>query len=143
MELIVKRTTRTEKSTIGELWIDGKFFCYTLEDKDRGLKQTDAQERIKAKKVFGATAIPAGRYEVKLTYSNRFKKVMPQIMNVPGFEGIRIHAGNTDKDTEGCLLVGMEKTVDSVLKSRVAFSRLLDLLLSLPKEDESYVILNS
>lgn len=128
MELIVKRTTRTEKSTIGELWIDGKFFCYTLEDKDRGLKQTDAPERIKAKKVFGATAIPSGRYEVKLTYSNRFKKVMPQVMNVPGFEGIRIHAGNTDKDTEGCLLVGIQKVVDKIILSQKAFGGLLLLI---------------
>jgi hypothetical protein len=129
MELIVKRTTRTEKSTIGELWIDGKFFCYTLEDKDRGLKQTDAPERIKAKKVFGATAIPAGRYEVKLTYSSRFKKVMPQIMNVPGFEGIRIHAGNTDKDTEGCLLVGKAMHIDFIGKSLKIFGELMQLLI--------------
>lgn len=128
MELLVKRTTFTEKSTIGELWIDGRFFCYTLEDTCRGLKQTDTVEEIRRKKQPGITAIPSGRYTVILNYSNRFKKIMPLLVNVPGFEGVRIHAGNRAEDTEGCLLLGMEKAVDSVLKSRLAFNRLISFL---------------
>ncbi len=128
MELLVKRTTFTAKSTIGELWIDGGFFCYTLEDTCRGLKQTDSIEEIRRKKLPGITAIPSGRYQLILNYSNRFKKVMPLLINVPGFEGVRIHAGNKAEDTEGCLLLGMEKAVDSVLKSRATFNRLIQVI---------------
>lgn len=128
MELIVKRTTFTPKSTIGELWVDGQFFCYTLEDTRRGLKQSDSVEDIRRKKLPGITAIPSGRYQLILNYSNRFKKIMPLLLNVPGFEGVRIHAGNKAEDTEGCLLLGMEKAVDSVLKSRAAFQKLMSLL---------------
>ncbi len=128
MELVVKRTTFTAKSTMGELWIDGLFFCYTLEDTCRGLKQTDSLEEIRRKKLPGITAIPSGRYQLILNYSNRFKKIMPLLVNVPGFEGVRIHAGNKAEDTEGCLLLGMEKSVDSVLKSRAAFNRLIQVI---------------
>ncbi len=128
MEILVRRITRTEKSTIGELYIDGVFFCYTLEDKDRELKQTDSLQSIIQRKVKGATAIPTGSYQVMLTYSNRFKKIMPQLMNVPGFEGVRIHSGNTAADTEGCLLVGMAKGNQMITKSRLAYAGLLDRL---------------
>lgn len=128
MEIVVKRTIRTEKSTIGELYLNGVFFCYTLEDKDRGLKQTDTLPSVRQRKVKGSTAIPAGRYAVQLTYSNRFKKIMPQLMNVPGFEGVRIHSGNTAEDTEGCLLVGMAKGNQMITKSRLAYTGLLDRL---------------
>lgn len=134
MELLVKRTTFTAKSTIGELWIDGGFFCYTLEDTCRGLKQTDSVEEIRRKKLPGITAIPSGRYQLILNYSNRFKKIMPLLVNVPGFDGVRIHAGNKAEDTEGCLLLGMEKAVNSVLKSRLAFQKLMSLLQSVKLE---------
>ena len=126
--LLLKRTTRTDKSTIGELHLNGKFFCYTLEDRDRGLKQTDSLLSIKARKLFGITAIPAGRYEVALTWSNRFKKYMPQLLNVPGYEGVRIHVGNYPEETEGCLLVGIGKGVDKIIDSRTAFTALMQQL---------------
>ena len=125
MNLKLIRDTFTEKSTQGQLFIDGEFFCYTLEDKDRDLYQQTPLQDIVRQKVFGETCIPYGTYEVGLTYSNRFKKVMPQIFDVPGFSGIRIHNGNTIEHTAGCPLVGYTKGVDSVYQSRSAFSRLL------------------
>ena len=126
--LLLKRTTRTDKSTIGELHLNGKFFCYTLEDRDRGLKKTDSLLSIKARKLIGITAIPAGRYEVALTWSNRFKKYMPQLLNVPGYEGVRIHVGNYPEETEGCLLVGIGKGTDKIIDSRTAFTALMQQL---------------
>lgn len=128
MNLKLIRDTFTEKSTQGQLFIDGEFFCYTLEDKDRDLYQQTPLQDIVRQKVFGETCIPYGAYEVGLTYSNRFKKVMPQIFDVPGFTGIRIHNGNTIEHTAGCPLVGYTKGVDSVYKSRLAFSRLMTIL---------------
>ena len=95
-ELRVVRTFRGPVATLGELFINGKRFSYTLEDVVRG----------KGQKVFGATAIPAGTYPMVLNISNRFKKLMPLLIGVPGFEGVRIHGGNSHKDTLGCILVG-------------------------------------
>jgi GH24 family phage-related lysozyme (muramidase) len=112
MNINVIRKEYTPKSTIGELYIDGKFECFTLED------------RIRALKVPGTTAIPSGHYEVVVTHSNRFKKLLPLLMNVPNYEGVRIHTGNTDENTEGCLLVGKTKQRDFVGESKVAFNEL-------------------
>ena len=112
----VVRKWLTDDSSIGEMYIDNDFICYTLEDKDR---QT---EEATARKIKGKTAIPTGRYQVIRTMSPRFKKILPRLANVSGFEGILIHPGNTDKDTEGCILVGMTKGHDFVGKSRDAFS---------------------
>lgn len=116
MEIVVKRMTFTDNSTIGEMFIDGKFFCYTLEDKVRDVK-------IKT-----ITAIPYGEYEVKITMSNRFKKLMPLLLNVPNFEGVRIHAGNDSTHTEGCILVGNTKGKDFIGESVVAFNELMNKL---------------
>lgn len=113
MEIKVIRKEFTENSTIGEMSIDGEFFCYTLED------------RIREVKVYGETAIPYGRYKVNITMSNRFKRMMPLLIDVPGFEGVRIHNGNTDKDTHGCILVGMSKSKDFIGMSKIAFQKLM------------------
>lgn len=104
--------------TIGILYIDGKRICESVEDKDRGLSQTDSIEVIKAKKVKGKTAIPVGTYEIKITYSPRFKKNLPLLIDVPGFDGIRIHPGNTADDTEGCLIFGRNTEKGKVTNSR-------------------------
>ena len=109
MKIEVKRLYKTENSTIGELTIDGKFECYTLEDKEREVK-------IKCE-----TAIPKGTYKVIINQSNRFKKLMPLVLNVPNFEGIRIHPGNSNHDTEGCILVGQTRSKDYISKSRKAY----------------------
>lgn len=128
MELKVIRKEFTSKTTIGELYINGVFFCYTLEDVDRGLTQDMSKKDIEAKKVYGKTAIPYGRYEVIMSWSNKFKCVMPLVNGVVGYTGIRIHKGNSEVDTLGCLLVGMKKGVDKITNSTQAFDRLFVLL---------------
>lgn len=114
MQLTLTRTDYTGNSTIGELSIDGEFFCYTLED----VRRPDGY------KVKGQTAIPAGTYDLLLTYSPKYGKIMPLIANVPMFEGIRIHSGNDKDDTEGCILVGRIKDNDFIGESKLAFSSL-------------------
>jgi len=116
MKLILTRDRSTEKSTTGILSVNGQFECYTLEDV------------VRPTKIHGETAIPAGEYEVVLTMSPRFKRILPLLLNVPGFDGIRIHPGNTDKDTEGCILVGESQSRDFIGSSRVAFMRLFNKL---------------
>ena len=112
MKIEVKRLHRTDNSTIGELTIDGKFECYTLEDVERYVK------------IKGETAIPKGTYKVIINQSNRFKRLLPLLIGVPNFEGVRIHAGNSNHDTEGCILVGQNRSVDYITKSRKAFDSL-------------------
>ncbi len=137
MKLTLKRTEFTDKSTIGELSIDGKFFCYTLEDKDRGLSQDQPLLVINTKKLFGITAIPYGDYEVKLTVSNRFKRLLPILLNVKGYEGVRIHRGNTAEDSHGCPLVGYKKAYNTVFESTKAENDLVAKL----KEAKDKIIL--
>ena len=114
MDMILRRKWATEVSTVGELSIDGKVECYTLEDVVRGNEP----------KVYGKTAIPAGTYKVTVTFSNRFQKPMPLLHDVPGFEGVRIHSGNTSQDTEGCVLVGRVRESDRIGESKLAFEHL-------------------
>ena len=128
MEIDLIRKTKTDKTTIGDLSVNGKFFCFVLEDKDRGLTQSMSLTQIKKLKVYGETAIPEGRYEVVITMSDRFKRRLPLLMNVPGYEGIRIHTGNKAVDTHGCLLPGRVKSVDAVAESTIAFNSLFVLL---------------
>ena len=128
MIIKVKRVAFKKSYTIGKLYVDGKYVCDTLEDRDRGLDDTMNVEDIKKKKVYGETAIPYGTYKVSITYSNRFKKMLPLIENVKGFSGIRIHSGNTAKDSLGCILVGENKEVGKVINSRKTFDVLFDLI---------------
>jgi hypothetical protein len=128
MELELIRKTRTPVSTTGELFINGKFECYTLEDIDRGLKKDMTLSELVSKKIHGQTAIPEGRYEIAITYSNRFKKMLPLLLDVPAFAGIRIHPGNVAADTEGCLLPGKNTAKNMVTSSRLAFNALFDKL---------------
>lgn len=114
-ELELKRKVLTQRSSIGELFVNGLSFCFTLEDKTRGPNET---------KVFGETAIPLGRYEVVINHSPRFGIDMPLLLDVPGFQGVRIHPGNKPEDTEGCILVGYQMGVDCVLESRDAYADL-------------------
>lgn len=108
MHLTLERKYFNEHSTVGELYIDGKFFCHILEDQDRGLDSGMSLEQLKSMKVKGQTAIPTGCYEIKITYSPRFKVNMPLLLDVPAYSGIRMHVGNDDGDTEGCLLPGVK-----------------------------------
>jgi Family of unknown function (DUF5675) len=120
MKLLLKREPSGVASTIGELFVDGDFEAFTLEDPIREIEG----EPVELWKIKGDTAIPAGTYKVDLTMSQRFQRILPIILDVPGFEGIRIHCGNTNADTEGCPLVGSSKGVEMIYGSRLAFSKL-------------------
>lgn len=124
MRITLIRIANKPTYCIGKLYIDGKYFCDTIEDVDRGLSDEMTVEEILKKKVKGETAIPTGIYPVYLTYSPKYKKQMPLIDNVKGYSGIRIHSGNTSKDTEGCLIVGKNKEVGKVLESRKTYNAL-------------------
>lgn len=135
MELGLDRIFRTNEYTIGELYVDGAYISDTLEDPVRPLPVTcpNTPKGITCKckeKVYGDTAVPAGTYDVKLSYSSRFKRIMPEILNVPHFLGIRIHTGNKTADTEGCILVGTWDGIkeDWISNSTVAYNKLISLL---------------
>lgn len=125
MEIVIYRKWRKAEYTIGRMYLDGVFFCNTLEDTDRGLMQSMSVGEIMNVKIAGRTAIPVGDYKLALTYSPRFKKIMPQVLNVKGFTGVRIHAGNTAKDTEGCPLVGDNTIKGALTNSRKRYTELL------------------
>ena len=116
MKLTLKRIALKPTYTIGKLYIDDNYFCDTLEDTVRDTNK-DGKFDNGEKKIKGKTAIPYGTYEIKWTYSPRFKKYTPQLMNVPSFEGIRIHSGNSSDHTQGCLLLGENKKDGMVLNS--------------------------
>lgn len=122
MKLTLKRIALRPTYTIGKLYIDDVYFCDTIEDTVRDLNKNGKFDNGE-KKIHSKTAIPYGTYEIKWTYSPRFKKYTPQLMNVPSFEGIRVHAGNTSADTEGCLILGENKQVGKVLNSRATINK--------------------
>ena len=113
MRLVLKRIAFRKTYTIGKLYVDGVYFCDTLEDPVR-----------EGEKIYGRTAIPAGKYDVLITMSPRFRKMLPLLLNVPGFEGVRIHSGNKGDDTEGCILVGINDKPGWVSQSRATMTRL-------------------
>lgn len=118
MTIDLYRKYRKPNYTIGILSIDGKRICETIEDVDRGLTDSMSVATILGRKVKSKTAIPTGTYNVSITYSPRFKKNLPLLHNVKGFDGIRIHSGNTPEDTEGCILPGKNTAVGKVTDSR-------------------------
>jgi hypothetical protein len=124
MELTLVREPTCEGFTRGELFIDGVPECFTLEDQVRDVK------------IPGETAIPAGRYRVVLTKSPRFKKVLPELLEVPGYTGVRIHAGNTAEDTEGCILVGQRQGKSAVFESQAAMLELMAALTGVTENGE-------
>ena len=136
MNIQLKRIAKKETYTIGKLYLDGVYFCDTIEDKDRGLNQTMSINDIKKNKVYGETAIPTGTYKLVIDYSNRFKKNMAHVLNVPGYEGIRIHTGNSAKDSLGCIIVGKNKVVGKVVESRDTYNQLFPILQKAFKECE-------
>lgn len=138
MELKLKRVAKRETYTIGKLYIDGKYFCDTIEDKDRGLSQTRSLAWNKSHKVYAKTAIPTGRYMITLgVRSPKFSQrkaydfcggCLPRLLNVPAFDGILIHAGNTAEDSCGCVIVGENKVVGKVINSLATLKRLYEIL---------------
>lgn len=119
MKIEILRNQYTSKSTIGSMYVNGRWQCYTLEDAVRS-----------GPKVPGQTAIPAGLYKLIVSFSNRFKRDLPLLVAVPNYEGVRIHTGNTDKNTEGCILVGKAKSANRVYNSVGAFNDLWPQILS-------------
>lgn len=120
MKIELKRLFIKPTYTIGKLYVNGQYFCDTLEDKVRNLSRE--------KKVPGQTAIPSGEYEVIVNVSPRFKRKLPRLLNVPGFEGILIHRGNSPEDTAGCILVGENKQPGRVINSTGYELKLTDML---------------
>jgi hypothetical protein len=118
MEILVQREPSTLESTPGTLSIDGAFECFTLEDVVREVPGRP----VSTWKIQNETAIPVGLYQVIVDFSSRFQLDMPHVLNVPGFDGIRIHSGNTAADTDGCVLLGQQRNgLDDVINSRAAF----------------------
>lgn len=147
MELKVKRIAKQNGYTIGRLFIDGKYFADTLEDTDRGLDSNMPLDVLKQKKLAHITAIPTGRYQVtmnvvspRMSRSNFYKQYgggrVPRLLNVPAYEGILIHCGNTAKDTDGCILLGKNTKVGMVLESRQTYANLYPLLEATAKKGE-------
>jgi len=126
MELLLDRDVRTTSSTTGKLYVDGQFHSFVLEDEDRGLKESMSLAEIAERKIHGKTCIPEGRYPVIINQSPRFKRLLPRLLNVPGYDGVLIHPGNTEVDTEGCILPGYARFADGVTSSRVAFNALFE-----------------
>ena len=136
MKLKLHRTSFSDKATEGNLSIDGIFQCYTLEDADRFLEDGTT-------KFQDETAIPRGSYKVEIDVSTRFKRLMPHLLNVTGFTGIRIHYGNTSEDTAGCILVGTQNTSQTdnfIGNSRDAFKELMDKLIVATANNEEIEI---
>lgn len=133
MRLKLQRFQFTDTSTIGNLTVDDKPFCVALEDRDRKLEEG-------GEKVYAETAIPRGTYKVIIDFSKRFKRELPRLLEVPGFEGVRIHPGNGPKDTEGCILVGATWRKDWVTDSRRTFERLFEQMEDAYEAGEDIVI---
>ena len=127
MEITLIRQYLSVKSTISKVSVNGVFFGYALEDPVRAIKEQ------------GKTAIPYGFYPVIINHSERFKRAMPLLLNVPNFQGVRIHAGNTAEDTEGCILVGFDRGNNVIGKSKAAFDALFERIsLALSAGDKVY-----
>lgn len=134
LNIRIDRIAKKSTYTIGKLYLNGVYFCDTLEDTDRGLTQGMPLQKIKDLKIKGATAIPKGKYKVTMNVvSPKFSKratyqfcqsKLPRLLNVDGYEGVLIHIGNTAKDTEGCILVGQNKVVGQVINSTATFKKL-------------------
>ena len=139
MKLTLNRRCKKPTYTIGKLSIDGKFFCDTLEDTDRGLKDSMSLNEITSIKQKHITAIPTGTYTITLDiaspkfgakqfYKNLCNGKVPRLLNVKGFDGILIHSGNKAEDTDGCILVGRNLEVGKVVRSQETFTKLYKLL---------------
>ena len=124
MRILIDRKWKKNNYSIGKLYINGHYFCDTLEDKDRGLKQSMELKELKKLKIAKETAIPTGSYVLIISYSKKFKRDLIAVLNVPAYSGIRFHSGNTAKDTEGCILVGKNTEVGKVLNSRYYYENL-------------------
>ena len=137
MRILLQRHALKAGYTIGRMEVNGRYFCDTLEDTDRGLRESMTEDEIAALKVKGATAIPTGTYRIDMqTRSPRFGRVLPRLVSVKGYAGVLIHSGNTAADTEGCILVGENRERGKVLNSRATLEHLLVFLRAAQAEGE-------
>ena len=127
MKLELKRIALRDTYTIGKLYIDGEYFCDTIEDKVRDLNKNGVFDNGETK-IKGKTAIPYGKYEVVWAYSPRFKRYTPRLLNVNSFSGVLIHAGNTANDSEGCILLGQNKVTGKVINSKPFVDKLYPII---------------
>ena len=152
MKLLIDRAWKKPTYTISRLFVDGKRFYETLEDKDRGLKKTDQLSTIQSKKVYGETAIPSGVYEIDMDrISPKYAAIywyktncnggrMPYLKNVPGFEGILLHPGNGPEDSLGCILIGRNLTTGRLSQSKDTFKKFYKMMLNVHKKGEKITI---
>ncbi len=143
MKLTLQRGIFTAESSIGKLSINDVFECDTLEDFDRGLKQTMDPAEIAKIKVFGKTAIPAGTYEVVIKWSAKHGRMLPHLLNVPGYGEIEIHPGNSAVDTLGCILVGESESTNWISSSVAAFDKLFAKLQAVPPTEKIFITIIS
>ena len=145
--LELKRIYTCNTYTIGKLYINGEYVCDTIEDADRGLRSDMPLKEIKAKKVYGETAVPTGTYEITMdvksskysdfnrySWAKPYNGYLPRLLDVPGFDGVLIHVGNYAKDSLGCILVGLNKAKGCVSDSTITFNLLMDKYLLPAKE---------
>lgn len=147
MKLLLRRIFKGPSYTIGKLFINGVYECDTLEDQDRGLTSQMTLEEIKAKKVYGVTAIPTGTYNINMTtispkfkdraWAKPYKGMLPRLENVKGYEGVLIHVGNDQEATSGCILVGENRIKGKVINSTACFYALMTVLLKAKSIGES------
>lgn len=151
MKLLLDRRYKKDTYSIGKLYVDGAYFCDTVEDKDRGLSDKDSLQKIKATKVYAQTAIPLGTYKVtmgvispkfsqKAYYKSFCNGRMPRLLNVKGFDGILIHKGSNANSSAGCIIVGKNTVVGGVTNSQYYFEQLYKLLDNAYKRGESIEI---
>ncbi len=143
MEIEVKIFKKAKGYRAGKMYINGKYLCFTIEDEDRGLTKTMPLEEIKTKKQYGITGIPLGKYQVAMTFSNRFQVYMPQIMDVPGWEGVRIHTANKATELEGCIAVGLEDSSDGFMgNSKTAYTELIKQIKAVEKKEKIWLTIS-
>lgn len=142
MILEIRRRIKNPNFTIGDLFVDGTLFSQVMEDTDRGLMFQMPLEEIVAKKVYGKTAIPTGVYEVVFNYSAKFRRELPLLLNVPGYQGIRVHEGNVASDSLGCILPGQESG-NKVINSRVTCKKLFAIMKKASKTEKIYIFVTS
>jgi hypothetical protein len=140
MEIKLNRRLLKDDYTIGSIYIDDKYLCDAIEDKVRDINQDGDLDDEGEGKVFGETAIPYGRYKVDLTISPKFKRVLPLVLNVPHFTGIRIHRGNTAKDSHGCILPGENKSEGKVINSTKYELRIIEEMLIALKNGDNITL---
>jgi len=145
VRLLLRRLWRKEGYTVGTLSIDGERFCETLEDRDRGLSRAMGEAQVRSLKVYGETAIPTGTYSVRLSrsvafaakpWAKRHGGMVPEVQDVPGFTGVRMHPGNTAADSQGCILVGRNTVKGGLTRSQETWHLLMARLEEAAEDDE-------